>query len=104
MPRTVVAQAGSGTTVVAAAAPGLRHKVISCVLSPAGGGVSTVRFTDGTGNLMGPYRVPGGSASGLVWVGAPGSPFLVETAPNSPLNIVSTGDGYQGVVSFVTEQ
>jgi len=102
MPRFVVAQGGTaGTTVVAAAVAGQRHKVIGCVLSPNGGGISTVRFTDGAGNLMGPYRVPGGSASGLVW---PGPAILVETAPNSPLNVVSTADGYNGVVVFVTEQ
>lgn len=96
----VLSQAGPGTTVVAIAVPGKRHRVLACILSPLGGGISTVRFTDGAGNLMGPYRVPGGSASGLVWDG----PIpLVETALNSPLNVVSTGDGYNGVVMYVTE-
>lgn len=101
MQRVVVAQGGSpGTTVIAAAVAGQRHKVVGCVLSPNGGGISQVRFTDGAGNLMGNYRVPGGSASGLVWEG-PNS--LVETATNSPLNVVSTADGYNGVVIFITE-
>jgi len=96
----VVQQSSAGTVEVAAAVAGMKHKVLSCVLSPIGGGISTVRFTDAVGDLMGAYRVPGGSASGLVW---PGPTILVETRVGSPLRVVSTGDGYAGVVAYFTE-
>lgn len=105
--RVVVNQGGSPTaTVIAAAAAGLKHKVVGCVLSPAGGGISAVRFTFGAvpgTDLMGEFRVPGGSHPGLVWTGGQ-QLALVETPAGSQLNVVSTGsNGFAGVVIFITE-
>jgi hypothetical protein len=100
--RVVVSQGGAATTILAAATPGMRHKVIGLILTPVGGGISSWRFTDSSGNLTGPIRIPGGSAGPSVWPVNHTIP-LVQTAVGSALNLVSVGDGYAGVVIFVTE-
>lgn len=98
--RFVLNQGSAGTTVVAAAVEGMRHKVVGCVLSPKGGGISTVQFTGNAGDLIGPIRIPGGSEAYFKWEG----PWaMVETPANSPLNVVSTSDGYAGLVVYITE-
>lgn len=98
--RFVLEQGSPGTTIIAAAVPGMRHKVVGFMLSPTGGGVSTVRFTSSGGNLIGPMRVPGGSEAYVKWEG----PWaMIETPVNAPLNVVSTKDGYAGLIIYSTE-
>ena len=94
--RVVINQSAPGTTLILPGAPKKRTSVVSCVLSPKGGGISTLKFTDGTDDLMGPYRTPGGSASGLIWEGIVS--ILVHSDFGKPVYLVTTGDAYAGVV------
>ncbi len=95
--RAVVNQGGAGTAVLAAASPGNRHKVLAFWLGMANNG--SLQFTDGTGILMGAINQQSNTPS-MVY---PGPNALVETALNSPLNLVSTGGAAKGVVVYITE-
>ena len=87
---------GVGTTLVASAVAGKRHKVLGFVLGASATG--TFKFIDGAGDLMGP--VTASKDNPVVTMG--GFP-IVETAINSPLSIVTTGLAARGVVVYVTE-
>lgn len=100
MLKFILSQESAGSTQIAAATLGKRHKVFACSLSPKGGGISYVKFRDGTSDLMGQIRIPGGSVSCFNWQG----PYkLCETATNSPLFVVSDNDGYAGIIWYMTE-
>ena len=92
-----VDQAGAGTTEIAAASSGNKHKIMGCilVLSVAG----TLKFLDGSGDLTGAMSL--GDAGGFV---LPGSmiPYQ-QTATNSALSITSTVGAAKGVVMILTE-
>lgn len=86
-----------GTTVLAAASPGNRHKVIGCILTMHAKG--TLRFTDGGGNLTGDMTVA--LDGGFV---LPNSIFpYTQTAVNSALSLVTVTGAANGVVVVLTE-
>ena len=87
---------GIGTTLIASAVAGKRHKVIGFVLGASATG--TFKFIDGAGDLMGPVTAI--KDNPVVIMG--GFP-IVQTAMNSPLSIVTTGLAARGVVIYVTE-
>jgi len=95
--RTVVNQGGAGTLVIAAASPGNKHKLLGFILSLSSDG--TFQFTDGTGILMGAMKIKQDANSVVALSLSP----IVETAVNSPLNLVTTSGGGRGVAIFVTE-
>lgn len=90
-------QGASGTTVLAAAVAGKKHKVFAWFLSLANDG--TIRFQGGVTDLTGNIKVDGQ----LQPVGhGPGELPLFETAAGVALNIVTTQVA-QGYIIFVTE-
>ena len=96
--RAVVNQAGPGTLVLAPASVNNRHKVLGFWLGMANNG--SLQFTDNTGILMGAINQQSNTPSMVFPVGV--VPFI-ETAINSPLNLVTTGGAGKGVVIYVTE-
>lgn len=96
--RFVLAQGAAGTTVIAAASPGNRHKIVKVVFSLSA--VGTAKFTDGAGDLTGAMDFA--TRGGVVLPSDANQPWL-ETAVNSALNIVTTGGSARGLVVFVTE-
>lgn len=93
-----VAQGAAGTTLLAAASSGNRHKVVGVILTMSLAG--TLKLIDGSGDLTGAMDI--GLAGGFVWVGDPRFPMVV-TNVNSALSIVSTTGAAKGVVLVVTE-
>ena len=91
-----VDQGVAGTTVVAAAEVGQKHKVIGLVLSLISTG--SYRFT-GASNLTGDIRVL--KDASVCWPNS-GIPYL-ETALGDALSIVTIGGAGDGVVIYVTE-
>lgn len=90
-------QGAAGTTVIAPAVPGMRHKVLSFTLSLANDG--TVRFQGGVTDLTGNIKIDGQ----LQPVVVPSGPVpCFETAPNQALSIVTT-QAAQGFLVYVTE-
>lgn len=92
-----VAQGAAGTTVLAAASPGNRHKIIGGILTMSL--LGTLKFSDGSGDLTGAMDIS--AAGGFV---APTSlvPWQ-QTAVNSALNLVTTLGAARGVVIILTE-
>jgi hypothetical protein len=92
-----VAQGAAGTTVLAAASPDNKHKIMgaSLTLSVLG----TLKFLDGTGDLTGAMDIA--ATGGFVW---PTSmlPYQ-QTATNSALSITTTLGAAKGVVIILTE-
>jgi hypothetical protein len=95
--RTVINQGGAGTLVIAAASPGNKHKLVGFILSMSSDG--TFQFTDGAGILMGAMKIKQDANSVVALSNYP----IVETAVNSPLNLVTTSGGGRGVVIYITE-
>jgi hypothetical protein len=91
-----LAQGAAGTTVIAAASPGNKHKVLGITLSLNNDG--TWRLT-GSADLTGNIKQDGQLQP--VVIGPSILPF-VETALGAALSIVTTQVA-QGVVQFVTE-
>lgn len=92
-----VNQTVAGTTVLATAAIGIKHKIIGCILSLSL--LGTIKFSDGAGDLIGPCDI--GVTGGFV---LPNSiiPYHI-TATNSPLNLVTLLGTARGVVIILTE-
>jgi hypothetical protein len=96
--RVLVAQGAAGTTLLASAVLGRKHKIAAYSLAIIADG--TVKFAGSvSGDLMGaqPWAARGGSnvANGLE--------DLIQTGLNEDLNLVSTGGAVSGVVLVVTE-
>lgn len=90
-------QGAAGTTVLASASPGNRHKIIGAALSMNLAG--TAAFTDGGGNLIGPLDIA--LMGGFV---LPTSVFpYQQTGVNSALNLVTTVGAGRGVAIILTE-
>lgn len=91
-----VAQGAAGTTVLAAASTGKRHKVVSViiVLSAAG----TLKFT-GSGDKTGAMDL----AANAGFVAPSGAHAYFETDAGEALSIVTTGGAARGVVGIITE-
>lgn len=93
-----VAQGATGTTVLAAAVAGKRHKVVGAVLVLDVAG--TAKFTDDAGDLTGAMPV---SASGGFVLPNVDSPYTQTTTVNSALNLVTTTGKAFGVVAILTQ-
>jgi len=91
-----VNQGAAGTTVLASASSGKRHKVVGCVLTLSADG--TVKFTD-SGDLTGPMDVV---AKGGFVLPTTNYPY-VQGAAGSALNLVTTAGAARGVVTIRTE-
>jgi hypothetical protein len=89
-------QGAAGTTVIAAAVAGQKHKVLGITLSLANDG--TWRLT-GPGDLTGNIKQDGQLQP--VVVGPAVIPF-VETTAGAALSIVTTQPA-QGIVQYITE-
>lgn len=93
-----VNQSAAGTTVLAAASVGNKHKVLGglLVMSLLG----TLKFTDGVADLTGPMDIA--VNGGFAW---PATIFpLTETgATNRAINLVTTLGAARGVVVILTE-
>lgn len=92
-----VNQASAGTTVLAVASPGNKHKIVGAVLSITADG--SIKFSDGSGDLVGPSPI---SATGGFVMPTSIIPYQ-KTAVNSALNLVTTGGAARGVVIIQTE-
>lgn len=92
-----VNQGVAGTTVLAAASPGNRHKLVSAVLVLSV--LGTLKFTDGIGDLSGPLDLA--ANAGFV-LPASAYPYQ-QSGVNSALNLVTTLGAARGVVSILTE-
>jgi len=94
-----VAQVGTAGTAVLAAADTLnKHKILGVygTISAAG----TLKFTDTAGDRTGASNLAANAGFVL-----PTSliPYIETSAINQPLNLVTTGGGFNGIVIIVTE-
>lgn len=94
----VVNQSIAGTTVLAAAVTGKKHKILGAVLTSSL--LGTVKFTDDAGDLIGPMDV---AASQPFVLPTSVVPYQETAATNRALNLVSTVGAVRGVVILVTE-
>ena len=92
-----VAQGGAGTTQIAAAAAGKRHKLVGCVLTLSADG--TIKFLDGGADLTGAMDIV---AKGGFVLPTNNLPYA-QAAVNSALSITTTGGAAKGVVTIRTE-
>lgn len=92
-----VNQTVAGTTQLAAAVSGRRHKVVGAVLTLSADG--TLKFLDGAGDLTGPMDVA--QRGGFV-LPTNNLPYFQATT-NSALSITTTGGAARGVVTISTE-
>lgn len=92
-----VAQGAPGTTILAAASPGNKHKIIASVLSMSV--IGTIKFSDGSGDLTGPMDV---SSTGGFVLPAGIVPYQ-QTAVNSTLSLTTTLGKVNGVMVILTE-
>lgn len=93
-----VAQGGAGTTVLAAASVGNKHKVVSAALTLTLAG--SVKFNDGTVDLSG--AMPVVLSGGFVLPGG-NFPYTETAATNRPLNLITTTGAALGMVAILTE-
>ena len=93
-----VNQVAAGTTVLAAASVGNKHKVVAACLVVSL--LGTVKFTDDAGDVVGPMDVA--ANGGFVWPGA-ALPYTETGATNRALNLVTTLGAARGVVAILTE-
>lgn len=92
-----IAQGAPGTTILAAASPGNRHKIIGAtVIMDAAG---TAKFTDGGADLTGAMAIA--ANGGFVW-GTSVIPYQ-QSGVNSALNLVTTVGAAKGVIQILTE-
>ena len=94
----VVNQTVAGTTVLAAAVVGKKHKLLGAVLTSSL--LGTVKFTDDAGDLIGPMDV---AASQPFVLPTSIIPYQETGATNRAINLVSTLGAVRGVVVLVTE-
>lgn len=92
-----VNQGAAGTTQLAAAVAGKRHKIVGAVLLLSTAG--SLKFTDGAGDLTGPMDI--GTTGGFV-LPTSNLPYL-QAATNSALSLVTTVGAARGIVTIVTE-
>jgi hypothetical protein len=92
-----VQQAGAGTTLLAAALEGRRHKVMGCVLTLSADG--SIKFADGSGDITGAMDV---AAKGGFVLATTLYPYT-QTGLGSLLNLVTSGGAARGVVVLLTE-
>lgn len=94
-----VAQGGAGTTLLAAAVAGKKHKVMGGMLTM--NGIGTVQFTDSVGNLTGPMKVA--DSGGFVWDANGNVPYTQTGAVNRDLNLVTGSFAANGVIVILSE-
>ena len=93
-----VAQGAAGTTALAGASVGNKHKLVgACLVADAAG---TVSFTDGTVTLCG--AMPLAANAGFVLPAAI-LPYTETAATNRPLNLVTVTAKVSGMVAILTE-
>ena len=92
-----VNQVAAGSTILAAASAGQRHKVIGVLLTMSAAG--TLKLVDDVGDLTGPMDI--GAAGGFV-VPTSNYPFA-QTAVNSALRVVTTLGAARGSLIILTE-
>lgn len=93
-----IAQGGAGTTELAAAVGGSKHKVVGCAMTLSAAG--SIKFTDGTADLSGAMDI-GASGGFVLPTGI--LPFTETAAVNRPLNLVTTGGAAKGFIAILTE-
>lgn len=93
-----VAQGAAGTTELATASVGNKHKIVGAVLTMSAAG--TLKFTDGVGDLTGAMDI---AASGGFVLPTSILPYQQTAATNRALNLVTTLGAARGVVIIVTE-
>mgnify|MGYP001574910355 CR=1 FL=1 len=93
-----VNQGGAGTTVLAAASVGNKHKLLGAVLVLSLTG--TLKFTDDGGDLSGPMDL---AANGGFVMMPSAFPITETGATNRALNLVTTLGAARGVVAILTE-
>lgn len=93
-----VAQGAAGTTVLAAASVGNKHKLVgACLVGDVAG---TVSLTDGTATLCG--AMPIAANAGFV-LPTSALPYTETAATNRPLNLVTATTKVSGMVAIFTE-
>lgn len=92
-----VDQGSAGTTEVAPATAGKKHKLISAILVLDAAG--TLKFQSGSTDITGAMSVS--STGGLV--APPGVSPYTETAVGEALNLTTATGAAAGVVSYITE-
>ncbi len=98
--RFVVNQGAAGNTVIAAASPGNKHKVIGFMLTLSGNGTLTW-FSDGVA-MTGPLVIEANQNPPVLLPPNPKAPLLETTAGQS-LNFTTTGGALKGVILYLTE-
>ena len=93
-----VNQSIAGTTVLAAASVGNKHKLLGAVLVLSA--LGTLKFTDDGGDLSGPMDL---AANGGFVVEPGAFPFTETGATNRALNLVTTLGAARGLVTILTE-
>lgn len=93
-----VNQSAAGTTTLAAASVGNKHKLLSTTLTMSAAG--TLKFTDGVGDLTGPMDV---AATGGFVESPSIIPYRETGATNRALNLVTTTGAARGSVVILTE-
>lgn len=93
-----VAQVSAGSTQLAAADAGNKHKVLGCILTLDADG--TLKFKDSSGDLTG--AMPIGQRGGFV-LPAGLFPYLQTGAVDRSLSIETTGGAAKGSVVVLTE-
>ena len=91
-------QSVAGTTILAAASVGNKHKIVSAIIVMSA--LGTVKFADGVGDLTGPMDLA--TNGGFVWP-ASIAPYTETAATNRALNLVTTIGAARGVVAILTE-
>lgn len=93
-----VEQGSAGTTALAAASGGNKHKLLgACLVGDAAG---TISFTDGTATLCGAMSIA--ANAGFVLPAAI-LPYTETAAVNRPLNLVTVTAKVSGMVAILTE-
>jgi len=98
MPRVVINQGAAGTTLLVAATQGRRVRVTRVVVTLSATG--TLKFTDGTDDLTGPFDVA--AQGGFVLPSDTANPWF-DGAADRPLNIVTTTGAARGLVDYYLE-
>jgi len=92
-----IAQGAAGTTALAAASPGNRHKLLGLVVTMSAAG--TLKLVDGASDMTGAMDI---AASGGFVLPTSIIPYLSGTA-NTALNLVTTTGAAKGVAIILTE-
>jgi hypothetical protein len=95
-----VAQSSAGTTA-AVSAPGAGLRIVMHGADVTIDGTGTLKFTDGTVDLTGPFTAHG--SQGKLMNIAGGHDCVLRCGENRPLNIVTTNHAANGVVYYTIE-